>query len=193
MKNKILTAFPVHAKYEEKSTEEIYVVDYTERTKNTEQPRSVEIHSVKPDDIDGLYLDNSNILSVSSIVFGEQCVVCNEGRELKHCECVLFPKENDNTTWVLFVEIKDCKFKNISTYFQETKNQILNTVNEFRNRGIISASKRVSGIISFPRVNKLNFHTQLVKQAERQHFINEYGIILKGTNQAIIKNTVSIL
>lgn len=68
-----------------------------------------------------------------------------------------FPaEENKETVWMGFLEIKDCKPKNIVQYKDKTKEQIISTVRLFREKGILS-SGRIYGLISFPRRKKVAF------------------------------------
>mgnify|MGYP001402785673 FL=1 len=63
-----------------------------------------------------------------------------------------------------FVEIKDCKSKNISVYKDKVKIQIISTVQMFRDKGIIE-KQRVYGVISFPRKNKVSFNQTIFDDA----------------------------
>jgi hypothetical protein len=185
MQNKIKATYEnIH--FVETSSSEIHVVDYTDKTNSV---RDIEFLDCKPSDIESLKLVNSDHLSISAAVFENRCIIDTKtNKELSHCECAVFPSENDDTTWVLFIEIKDCKPKNIGQYFSKTKEQVIKTVAEFREKGLIARDKNVHALISFPNRNKVDYYNQLIQQGERQWFLHQHKIIIKGTNILTIKN-----
>lgn len=189
MKERLTETFDNKIDWQETNESVIYIVDYTERTKSAQ---AVELHNRKPDNIDVLKIYNPNALYVSCGIFGKQALIDASGKDMKHCECVLFPSATAHDTWVLFVEIKDCKAKNISEFFADAKKQIITTVEYFREQNLISLNKRVHAVISFPRKNKSTFHNQLVKTNERKYFFDKHRIILKGTNTITIKSNTSL-
>jgi hypothetical protein len=190
MRSKLNSALPAgKIKHVEYSDSEIYVIDYTARTQSE---RTVEVHNTKPDDIDALTLKNEARLNITASIFGEQCFVDAQNREIKHCEGVLYPANSNAGTWVLFVEIKDCKPKNISGYFKSAKEQIIQTVALFRSRNLLETDKKVHAVISFPQ-NKTNFYHHLITQGMRQQFLHQHKIIIKGANMVAVKNDRSLV
>jgi hypothetical protein len=176
-------------KHVEYSDSETYVADYTERTKSA---RGVEVCDAKPDDMDVLTLKNEALLPITTSIFGKQCFMDEQNKEIKHCECILYPTSSNLDTWVLFVELKDCKPKNIAGYFTTAKTQIIQTVKLFRNRSLLEKDKKVHAIISFPR-KKVDFHRNIITQGERQQFLHQYKIIIRGTNTVTVKNNKNIV
>ncbi|MDR1342577.1 MAG: hypothetical protein LBK18_04880 [Prevotellaceae bacterium] len=89
MKSKLDAALPSgkieHVEY---ADSEIYVVDYTERTQSQ---RGVEACNAKPEGMDALTLKNEAHLDITTSIFGKQCFMDSQNKELKHCECVLYP------------------------------------------------------------------------------------------------------
>jgi hypothetical protein len=168
---------------------EIYVADYTERTKSV---RGVEVCNAKPDDMDVLTLKNETLLNITASIFGKQCFMDEKNKEIKHCECILYPTNATTNTWVLFVEIKDCKPKNISGYFISAKKQIIQTVKLFRDRNLLEADKKVHAVISFPR-KKTDFYRNIITQGIRQQFLHQHKIIIRGSNIVTVKNNKSIV
>ncbi|MDR3189247.1 MAG: hypothetical protein LBT94_08725 [Prevotellaceae bacterium] len=168
---------------------EIYVMDYTERTQSK---RKVEVCNTKPEDMDVLTLKNEARLNITTSIFGEQCLMDDQNREIEHCECVLYPTNSTPNTWVLFVELKDCKPKNISSYFASAKAQIVKTVKLFRDRNLLEPDKRVHAVISFPR-RKVDFHSNIISQRERQDFLRQDKIIMRGANTVTVKSDGKIV
>ena len=167
---------------------EFYVVDYTEKT---DSARSVEVLETFPTDIDPLIVHNPNPLNITTTVFKPQCFMEN-GKELKQCEGVMYLTENTPESFVVFVEIKDCKPSRTYKYHQEIKEKIITNVELFRRKGLIPENKIVYAVASFPRKDKTDFHNQLIKNTERKQFREKYKVMIKGTNEITIKNSTSI-
>ena len=189
MKNKIESVFDADKfKYVSFSDKQLYVVDYTEKTKSA---RSVEVHNVKPNDIDALIVYNPTETNISTSIFMPQCFKEHD-KEPKQCECVMYPTVLSTSSWILFIEIKDCKPKNAASYHKEAKEKIIANVQLFREKKIIDNNKVVYAIVSFPRKEKTNFHNHLIKASEWKQFRDNYKIMIKGTNEVMIKNDESI-
>ena len=164
----------------------IYVMDLTQLTSGA---MGMEIYSSKPQDIDTLLIENPN-LDISATFFKPHCFRDVHGNEPDNCEGVFYLTDSTDATWVLFVEIKDCKLKNISTYYNKAKEQIIKVVAIFRARNIITRNKKVYANISFPKSDKINYYNQLIKNPKE--FRDKYKIILRGTNTLSIKNSTTI-
>ena len=191
MKNKIESVFDADKfKYVSFPDIHLYVVDYTEKTNSA---HSVEIHNVKPVDIDALTIYNPTEINISTSIFMPQCFIDENDKEPKQCECVMYPTVLSAISWVLFIEIKDCKPKNAANYHSEAKEKVLANVQLFRDKNIIDIDKVVYAVVSFPRKAKTNFHNHLIKASEWKKFRDDYKIMIKGTNEITIKNEKSII
>ena len=190
MKDKITTAFGVD-KLEHKlniNFPQIHVVDLTERTQSV---KGLEIYDTKPNGIDTLLIENPN-LDITATFFKPQCFINERGEEPDNCEGVFYLSKPNEQSWVLFIEIKDCKSKNISKYFEKTKTQVINVVQIFRDKSIISRDKKVYANISFPRRNKKDYYNQLIQSGEKMEFLHNHKIFIRGTNNLKIKNEQTI-
>jgi hypothetical protein len=167
---------------------QIHVIDLTERTKGLQ---NMEIHDHKTNDIDTLLIENPN-LDISATLFKPQCFMDETGQEPDNCEGVFYLSDSYAQTWVLFIEIKDCKPKNVSNYHQDIKDKFIVNVKLFRDKGIIAQNKVVYAVASFPRIEKTNFHSHLIKASEWKQFRDKYKIMIKGTNEITIRNEKSI-
>jgi len=119
-----------------KDQKEFYVVDFTERTKSA---KSVEV--LETPDIDPLTINNPDKLSITTSIFKPQSLVRENNKEIKQCECIMYPTQNTESTWIIFVEIKDCKPGNAAVYFNEVKKKFEVNVSFFREKGIIPKKK----------------------------------------------------
>ena len=190
MKNRMINEFGENKlRHVSTSKEVFYVVDYTERTNSA---KSVEVLETLPTEIDPLIVCNPLTLDITTTIFRPQCFM-NGKEELKQCEGVMYLSANTPVSWVVFVEIKDCKPKNVSNYYNEVKEKFIVNINLFRDRKIISSDKVVYAIASFPRKTKTNFHNHFIKATEWKKFREEYKIMIKGTNKMIIKNDKRII
>ena len=189
MKSRIEKSYP-KISFVDTSWPEIHVADYSDKT---DFARTIEYHETKPADINSLTLINDGVLHITAATLNEQSMTDPEtGKEMSHCECVLFPQQNDERTWVLFVEIKDCKQKNMSEYFKKAKEQIIATVADFRDKEVISSGKKAHAVISFPNKTKTNYYSQFITQGDRTSFLHQYKIIIMATNTITIKNNRSL-
>lgn len=143
--------------------------------------------------MDCFVLNNKNALPIDFHIFAEQQLIDDEGKEIEHCECCFFPvREDKEPIWIAFLEIKDCKAKNITQYKEKTKEQIISTVRLFRKKGLLSLG-RIYGLISFPRRKKVAFDQTIFED------ITEYKSLYKNehihffANNEIIADDASIL
>ena len=183
MRNKIQTAYP-QSVFQSTSAETIYVADFTERTNST---RKVEIHTAEPcvpdsgESMDCLKVNNRDKVGLEFCLFDDHQFKDEEGKDISHCECCFFPTEN--ASGLGFVEIKDCKAKNVATYKDKMKEQILSTVRLFRSSGIVD-NQKVYGILSFPRKKKMLFNDFPYRDIyETTRWVKDYGIHLVAANE----------
>ena len=173
----------------------IYVADFSKRTNKA---GGVEIHETLPKapssgaaDMDCCVVINGNTLRIDYNVFRDDQFKSEEGEDMKHGECCLFPSINNDKSWILFIEIKDCKESRISKYKQNVKEKLIQNVGEFRKHGII-LNNNVYGVVAFPR-KKTAFNEMIVSDyTEYKKFYQEYGIHFIPANEVSIKDNMII-
>ena len=192
MKSKIQTVYP-QSIFQSTSAETIYVADFTERTNSA---RKVEIHIAEPcvpdssEAMDCLKVNNRDKVELEFCLFDDHQFKDEQGKDISHCECCFFQTESASALG--FVEIKDCKLKNITVHRNKSKEQILSTVQLFRSSGIIDKQK-VYGIISFPRKKKMLFNDFPYRDIyETTRWVRDYGIHLIASNEIYIKDNRTI-
>ena len=132
---------------------------------------------------------NGNALQIDYNVFKDNQFKNEEDEDMKHGECCLFPSTNNERTWILFIEIKDCKGSRISKYKQDVKDKLILNVGEFRKHGII-LDNNVYGVVAFPR-KKTAFNEMIISDyTEYKKFYKEYGIHFAAVNEISINNDV---
>lgn len=171
------------------SSPEIYVADMTNRSKNVRGIEITDHQQPSPDGkgmMDCLVFHNPNILSVDCCIFNDHDLKNpRTGKDDKHCEGCMYPTLHDPASWMVFVEIKDCKVGNMTEYKRETKRQIFNAVRTFRRRGII-LNERIYGIISFPR-RHVSFNDTIFTDVYETTRLKRFtGIRYYATNEAIV-------
>ena len=146
--------------------------------------------------MDCFVLDNKNVLPIGFHIFSEQQLVDDEGKDIEHCECCFFPAEEGlkpSVIWIGFLDIKDCKVKNIAQYKDKTKEQIISTVRLFRKKGILSSSDRIYGLISFPRRKKVAFDQTIFEDiTEYKRLYKAEHIHFFATNQVIVNDKATL-
>ena len=190
MRNRILAAYP-NSTFGTTDAPKIFVADFSKRTNKV---RGVMIDDVQPKDpndntvdMDCCIVINGTNLSVDHNVFNDNQFKNEEDEDMKHGECCLFPSVNNDKTWILFIEIKDCKGSRISKYKQDVKDKIILNVNEFRKHGII-INNNVYGVVAFPR-KKTAFNEMIVSDPiEYKMIFKEYGIHFVPINEVSIKD-----
>ena len=190
MRNRIVAAYPDSTFGTTKSAQ-IYVADFSRRTNKV---REVEILDNQPkdpndesNDMDCSVVVNTGTMQIDYNIFRDNQFKNEENEDMKHGECCLFPHVNNDKTWILFIEIKDCKGSRISKYKQDVKDKLILNVGEFRKHGII-LNNNVYGVVSFPR-KKTAFNEMIVSDyTEYKRFYQEYGIHLVPVNEMTVKD-----
>ena len=198
MRSKITSKYPA-SRFDKFSGELVFIADFSERTNSA---KKVEVHPSAPSDpndttkdMDCLCLHNKRQLLLEFNVFNDHQFKDEKNKDVEHCECCFFPENNGDSTFVGFVEIKDCKPKNISEYKSKVKDQIINVVKVFREKQILE-NQEIYGIISFPRkktaydqsiFSDYSEYKRLYK-SERIHFIPANDVYIIDDNTLNIKD-----
>ena len=198
MRSKITSKYPAST-FVKSDSASIFVADFSERTGSA---RKVEVHTSVPSDpndstkeMDCLCFHNKKQLSLEFNVFNDSQFKDDLNNDIEHCECCFFRENKGDSTFVGFVEIKDCKPKNISEYKSKVKNQIINVVRIFRESQMVY-KQVVYGIISFPRkktaydqsiFSDYSEYKELYK-SEKIHFIPANDVYVTDDNTLNIKD-----
>lgn len=194
MRNRIRQHYP-ETDITTRDTPTLYIADFSDRTLKA---RGIEIHNTVPccpentaKDMDCVIIQNTTPIGIEFNVFDDHQFKDDQGKDISHCECCIFPAENHDKSWVIMLEIKDCKPKNISTYKNEVINQIISTTDIFRGKHIITSHK-VFGLISFPRA-KVSFNNTIFGMPpEYKTLKKQYNILFVATNRIEIVDNSKI-
>lgn len=182
---KIKEQFPEHKINE--FNHSIYIADYTNQTKNDPIKRSVEIHTSQPSDIDFFSLINVPVLDVSTVIYDKYSFVNECGESQTQCECVAFPSQADETSWIMFLELKYCKYQNAIKNLHKAKKQVDETYKYYKSRGIVKDKHLAYLLVSLPKQNNTPFESFITTPAELIE-LRRKNIIFKGVNEARIKD-----
>lgn len=175
------------------ATGKLYVIDRTKSGKG-----KVEIHEHEPD-LKGVTISNPPRLEVYFDNFPERTFKINNRECKKQCEGVMFPCEAEKEEWALFIETKyvpdlEHAQKPEANYIEKATEQIVSTVEHFREKEIINNDKHVHAVISFPLIDGTFDSWAFTAPGRSIDDIRQnHGIIIRCTNQATIFNERIVL
>lgn len=166
-------------------TTSVYIVDYTKSTSNK---RELEAFSSNPEGIEAFHINNQPQICVEYAPFASNVLLNVEGKEIEHCECVLFPEAYvPEKSWILFLEMKYREVAAKSSgQLKKASDQLFSTLQFFRDHGFISSEKLVYLIISFPKRKQVPFENSLFTPTQLQTIRREQKAILRGINEVKI-------
>ena len=178
-----------------RSVPSIYIADFSDRTN---KDRGIEVHNTLPScpnnpdrGMDCVVIHNPSQIDIDVNVFDDHQFKDDEGRDVRHCECCIFPSENHDKSWVVMLEVKDCKPKNISDYKDDVIEQIISTTSIFRQKNIITTHK-VYGMVSFPK-SKVSFNNTIFGMPpEYTRLKKQHKILFAAANKIEIKDNSTI-
>jgi len=181
MQNRILANFSGQD-FLSRNTAEIYIMDYTNQTKNV---KGLEWSDIVPVDINAFIIHNSSLLDITFCAFKENTIKLEkDAKELSHCEGILFPVVNSDKTWITFLELKYPQKKdNLGSNLKEARSQLLFTLDLFRKRGIIEEKRLVYLIFSAPKYgNKTPFENWSMEPGKLREIRKTKYAIMRGVN-----------
>ena len=187
MKTEIEKVLPTHI-LRLSNAPQIYIVDY----KNSSGGDVVLLED-EPADIKYVYLENKKSIGVYFDGFKDNALPITKGEHSKQCECVLFPQACNDKDWILFIETKytndlHSAFDENHDYPNDMVNQIIQTVQYFREKKIIAQNRRVNAIVSFPNLIEAFNSTFFKAELSIEDILIQHKILVRATNSAIIKS-----
>lgn len=196
MEERLINALPNHVPYLlKKNDSDLYIIDWKGCGFIDGK---IGLLSREPDIFKTVYILNKEQLNIVFDGFPENALPISKKKRSRQCECVLFPENCDKDQWVLFIETKyaqnidaaqDPRYK----YPYCMVDQIKQTVSFFRNKGIITNSKRVNAIISFPNLTEgysswvFPVKHDGIEESVLDILMND-NIIIRATNKAVAYN-----
>lgn len=186
MKNRIIASFP-NSVFHNHSDSNIFIADFTERTGSV---RHVEVHTIQPQCpkntanlMDCFKIINPYNHDIEFNVFDDNQFKDARGKDIAHCEGCFYLSTNQDDSWIVLLEIKDCSVKNMGRYKKNVVNKFIMTKDVFKRCGIIIRHK-VFGIASFPKRNKTAFNDYIFGDVITSTALSKaYGITFHATNK----------
>ncbi len=200
MKDKLLEILPndKHT-FHEVNYPEIHIVDW----KDIDNTQGIKVYNEKHEEISSVCLFNSKELDISIDAFGENALPVSIGVQASQCECVSFPTNFKQNSWILALETKYANNKEAAfrirkddvNYPEKMVSQIISTVEYLREKEIIEKDRLVHAIISFP-ILVYDFNSTLFSLVPDEYSIENLivnkRIRIMGCNAARIRSTKKI-
>lgn len=140
IRTSIQNHFPHQLTNDITTSNSIYVADYTEQTKHSQNKRAIElIDTSPPSNIDYFTVNNPCNLEMDGIPFDNNSFTRPDGSTLSQCECVIYPHNSNGNSWILFLELKySYKAKNNKNNLNKARRQLFKTQYYYRSRGIFN-------------------------------------------------------
>lgn len=191
IKTKIEEVFPEHEI--KVYAQDIYIADYTEQTKDEVIKRSVEIQTELPSGIEPFCLHNPLPIKIDSVIFANDSFLDEEGRTQTQCECVTFPSNATDSSWILFLELKYCKRKNAVNNLPKAIDQLRTTHSYYKNKGIVTIKNTSYLIAAFPKLISVPFRNSTLTPPLLANLKRNENIVLSIANEATIASSEILL
>ena len=187
IKTKIRAEFPHHTITQH--SEDVYVVDYTQKTKYDTVKKGTEIFDIPPTDIEYFYINNPNGIEMGNIIFNNQSFKYPNGNSKSQCETCLFPFNSNQESWILFSELKyGYNINNNEDDFEKAIKQLYKTRCHYLDKGIFdNMNNNCYLIISMPKQEE-PFSNFILTQERVEDLKTKHKVILRATNSVKIKD-----
>lgn len=167
--------------------EDVWVADYTERTKqlSKEKRKGVVIQEAAFDDIASFHLQNKSRLEILAVNFERNKGFFPDG--VQDCECKFRPK-NVGKSWLLLCELKYCKYENICANANKAYRQLINTWSLLDGKGFYDRKHcKVFLNISMPEhdYDLTPFSGFVANQDEQLEYMKKHKLHLLGINSVL--------
>ncbi len=173
--------------------ENIYIIDY----KNI-NGGEVKVLDSKPQE-NCVRLTNENRVNVYYVAFRDNALKVNSPKgQDEQCECVLFPTSLNAEDWILFIETKYANnfhsaISGNIDHPNKSIQQIISTVQYFRDKEILSKDKKVYAVVAFPKLIEAFSEAFFTRSTlTRDEIALKYKILLSPTNSGTIKSQTRI-
>lgn len=170
-----------------------YVVDYSNDDDKSMARRGVEITQENPNyvhgafhliDDCGVYYFSVNFEHTPAFFMGE------DGKMLRNCECMFSSCYAKKRKWVLLLEMKYSKEKNIKEYAEDALDALEKTRDRLMQKGVLNLDDyRIYFDISFPEhTSREPFQSFLFAQNDLLDYKEKQKVNLMGYNSVLVAN-----
>jgi hypothetical protein len=192
MITRLKAVYPDHPIYVE-NTKELFLVDHKSLHNGRFDLELSNIHPGEPH----VYITNENDVPIYFDAFPDNAFQNPDGSNCRQCEGVMFPQLCTHEDWILFIEMKYAfnimiAFSSNTNYPDNMIDQVVQTVEHLRDKGVISKEKRVSAMLAFPKLIG-DFSESFFSGPRSMHDILEkYNIRIRARNTARIRSNINI-
>lgn len=184
IKTRINKEFPHH--HITKHPSDVYVADYSNKTKYETTKRATEVFDNQPEDIEPFVIYNANNLEIGNIIFDGNSFKYPNGNQKSQCETCSFPFVGNKDSWILFAELKyGYNENNNSDDFKKAIKQLYKTRYYYLDKNIFDKTNNCYLIISMPKQNEPFPHFILTPNRITD-LKTRHNVILKATNSVKI-------
>lgn len=163
-----------------------YIVDYTHQTKNLPVKRGVELHEVKPTDIEGLFLENEQQIRFQFVNF-EKNLLLQKELLIEQCECMCVSEGGlEDKKWLMLVELKYCERKNACSNLLKAYEQLMSTFSFLIDKQLVNQFHKTYLIISLPQQSNAPFENFVFTPNQLSEMKRRDKVILRGVNRVSI-------
>lgn len=173
------------------SNKDLFVADYTNQTNHT---RGVEIFEETPhNDIEYLTILNPLSVETGFIDYDNSSFTYGNNVARSQCECVMFPNESTNNSWILFCELKySSNNVNNQKNINKAIKQLYRTRYYYFQKNIIEKTNTSYLVVALPK-QRVPFPNYSFPPGFLQNFKRKRNIVWKFDNKIEIKNKLLII
>ena len=188
IQERIKAHYPHHLTVEKRLTTEksIYVADHSLATQGD---RNVElVDDPSQVSIEHFTLNNPPGMTITGLPFSQKSFRRADGQFASQCECVIYPKEGDEESWICFVELKySAKPANNRSNLMKARRQLLRTQACYRYKQVINKRNTCYLFASLPKQTEPFLHFTLT-QSYLIDLKRRFNIVLGFKNSAEVLN-----
>jgi len=191
MIKRLKTIYPEHTILEEDAAE-LFLLDH----KGLRNGRfDLELTIVKPND-EHVYFQNPKQIPVYFDAFPDNAFKNVDGTDCKQCEGIMFPQQCTDGDWILVMEMK---YTNIENAFKKEIgypgimiDQIVQSVNHLREKGVIAKGKTIKALLAFPKLIADFSAFFFTGPRNMEELLKLHNIQMRAKNSAMIKSNINI-
>ena len=127
-------------------------------------------------------------MTITGLPFSQKSFRRADGKFASQCECVIYPKEGDEESWICFVELKySAKPTNNRSNLIKARRQLLRTQACYRSKQVIDKRNTCYLFASLPKQTEPFPHFTL-KQSYLIDLKRRFNIVLRFKNSAEVLN-----
>lgn len=192
MINRLKNTYPGHKIIEEDAVE-LFLLDH----KGLHKGRfDLELTTINPSD-EHVYFQNPNQVPIYFDAFPDNAFKNEDGSDCRQCEGIMFPQQCTEGDWILLIEMKytnniETAFKKEIGYPDIMIDQVVQSVEHLRAKGVIMQDKRVKALLAFPKLIEDFSAFFFTGTRNMEELLEKHNIQMRAKNSARIKSNINI-